>query len=432
VLSKRPQRRIAGVPVVNYDLTQSRPSGNGATVVWSKWLVFLKPGVTDEELVDVFTQGPCKSSLRGHPSKGGVPFVRALCDEKDLEVTLLGHTQRFAFIEPDAEVSLVPATPAPPPDWGTKQSASWGLDRIGVPDTRRTGKGVHIYILDTGIYTKHTDFEDRAIPTLDLTGGSVVECNGDPACALDGNGHGTHCAGTAGGRSYGVAKEATLHAVKVLTNEGSGQFSWTVAALDWIAVSGARPAVASLSLGGRGRLESMMTAVDVAVAAGVVVVVAAGNENRNACYYTPAFVPSAITVGATEDSDARAYYSNTGWCVDLYAPGSSITSAWIGSDVDSARLSGTSMACPHVSGGAALLLHSNPAMRPAEVASALTSLAERNVVQGLSWWDWNLLLSVNNVVSRAVSQNASAILAPSTESGRRSALGVERPLLTSE
>mmetsp|Transcript_17142 Transcript_17142/g.42877 ORF Transcript_17142/g.42877 Transcript_17142/m.42877 type:complete len:496 (-) Transcript_17142:423-1910(-) len=397
-------RYVAGVPILNYDLAQSRPAfPNGTAVGWRKWLVFLQQGVVNPDLEELCSAGPCACSLTGHPSDGGVPFMDVQCAEQELETLLQQHAGRIDFAEPNVETRLVPAMPAPPPtDWGVERSASWGLDRIGVPETAHTGRGVHIYILDTGVHVDHDDFEDRAIPTIDLTSGAVVECLGDVNCAVDRLGHGTHCAGTAGGRAYGVAKEATLHAVKVLSDQGSGEFSWSVAALDWIAARGERPAVASMSLGGPFRLRSIMSAIDVAVAASVTVVVAAGNENGDACRYTPGFVPSAITVAAIDSSDSRALYSNYGTCVDLFAPGTSIVSAWISSEHASYRLSGTSMACPHVSGGAALMLEAAPTWSPAEVAAGLKSVAESGAVTDLRMGDPNFLLSVRDQVSSSV------------------------------
>merc|ERR1719379_631726 len=199
--------------------------------------------------------------------------------------------------------------------------------------------------------TSHVDFGERAIPTIEVLGNGVIECAADDAsCARDVQGHGTHCAGTIGGTEYGVAKGATIHAVKVLSDSGRGSFSWFVEALDWVVTKGQRPAVFSASLGGQGNIGFVETAIDRATAAGVVVVVAAGNDNMDACGFSPAHVSSAITVGATRSDDTRAYYSNYGSCLDIFAPGSSITSAAVSSDSSSATMSGTSMACPHVAG----------------------------------------------------------------------------------
>merc|ERR1712204_14565 len=162
-------------------------------------------------------------------------------------------------------------------------------------------------------------------------------------------GHGTHCAGTAGGATYGVASEATLHAMKVLGDDGGGEFSYSYDALDHIATKGQRPAVASMSLGAYGKRVAFRAAVDAAVEAGVIVIVSAGNSNSRACRYSPAYVPNAITVGSTTSDDARSSFSNYGECVNIWAPGSDILSAGITSDDASDTMSGTSMACPHAS-----------------------------------------------------------------------------------
>merc|ERR1719199_2459089 len=169
-------------------------------------------------------------------------------------------------------------------------------------------------------------------------------------CAGDAQGHGTHCAGTAAGETYGVAPAAKVKSVKVLSDQGSGSWSWSYYALDWLAQNPTRPAIASMSLGGSGTQQAMRDAVNAAVNSGVVVVVAGGNSNGDACRFSPAFVPSAITVGSTTSTDARSSFSNYGSCTNIWAPGSDVVSADHRSDTGTRSLSGTSMACPHVSG----------------------------------------------------------------------------------
>jgi subtilisin family serine protease len=221
-----------------------------------------------------------------------------------------------------------------------------------------------------------------------------VECNGDLGCANDAQGHGTHCAGTAAGETFGVAPSANVRSVKVLGDSGSGSWSWSYGALDWLATGQTRPAVASMSLGGSGTQQAMRDAVDAAVNSGVVVVVAGGNSNSDACNFSPAFVPSAITVGSTTSTDARSSFSNYGACTNIWAPGSSVVSASHTSDTGSRSLSGTSMACPHVSGGAALVLEANPSMKSSAVLQQLLDDAYLNVLSDLKFGDTNALLCV--------------------------------------
>jgi len=249
-------------------------------------------------------------------------------------------------------------------------------------------------VLDTGVRSSHTDFSGRASSALDMTSGSLVECNGDVSCAADRQGHGTHCAGTAAGESYGVAPAAAVKSVKVLSDSGSGSWSWSYSALDWLATSTTRPAIASMSLGGRGTQQAMREAVDAAVNSGVVVSVAGGNSNSDACGFSPAFVPSAITVGSTTSLDARSSFSNYGTCTNIWAPGSSVVSASHTSDSGTRSLSGTSMACPHVSGAAALILSANPSMKPSAVLEEMLSTAYQNELTGLRFGDTNSLLCV--------------------------------------
>jgi len=274
------------------------------------------------------------------------------------------------------------------------EAATWGLNRVGADQRARAGAGAHIFVLDTGVRVSHQQFGDRASPALDMTSGSLVECNGDAGCAADRQGHGTHCAGTAGGETYGVAPQAYIKAIKVLGDTGGGSWSWSYEALDWLAQNRDRPAVASMSLGGRGTQSAMAEAVDAAVGAGVIVVVAGGNDNQDSCKFSPAFVPSAITVGSTTSTDDRSSFSNYGECTNLWAPGSDVTSASHNSDTGSATFSGTSMACPHVSGAAALVLQANPTMKSAAVLQILQADAATNYITGLYSTDINKLLNV--------------------------------------
>ncbi|MBY8851499.1 S8 family peptidase, partial [Saccharothrix sp. MB29] len=221
-----------------------------------------------------------------------------------------------------------------------------------------TGSGVNAYVIDTGVRISHSDFGGRA-----RNGYDAVE---NDSVAQDGNGHGTHVAGTIAGNTYGVAKGATIYAVRVLNNQGSGTTADVVEGIDWVTNNHVKPAVANMSLGG-GVSSAIDTAVSRSISAGVTYAVAAGNSNANASSFSPARVAAAITVGATTNTDARASYSNYGSVVDIFAPGSSITSAWHTSDTAVNTLSGTSMATGFVSGVAVRHLQGAPTATPAQV-----------------------------------------------------------------
>jgi len=387
-----PVKFIAGVPVLNYHQAYEGESSLGASdsEMAGEWVVVVKAGTTDAQMQRLCETAPNGCNLVGHP-EGGVPFLEMRGTESELESLVQSAGGVIDFIEPDATVHMIPEIES------DVEAATWGLTRIGADSRKRTGAGTTIFVLDTGVRSSHNDFGGRAASALDMSSGSLRECNGDANCAGDSQGHGTHCAGTAGGRSYGVAPGAAVRSVKVLSDQGSGQWSWSYDALDWLAAGrgrSVRPAVASMSLGGPGTQQAMKSAVDAAVNSGVVVVVAGGNDNSDACGFSPAFVPSAITVGSTTSTDSRSSFSNYGSCTDIWAPGSSILSASHTSDTGTATLSGTSMACPHVSGGAALVLSGNPTMRASAVVSELLSKATRNAISGLRSGDTNALLNV--------------------------------------
>ncbi|MFE6065117.1 S8 family peptidase [Streptomyces sp. NPDC056525] len=278
---------------------------------------------------------------------------------------------------------------------GTQPSPpSWGLDRIDqkalplnqsytYPDT--AGQGVTAYIIDTGVRITHSDFGGRASYGYDAIDNDNT--------AQDGHGHGTHVAGTVAGTSYGVAKKAKIVGVRVLDNSGSGTTEQVVAGIDWVTRNAVKPAVANMSLGG-GVDTVLDTAVRNSIASGVTYAVAAGNDSSNASNYSPARVAEAITVGSTTNTDARSSFSNYGTVLDIFAPGSSITSSWNSSDSATNTISGTSMATPHVVGAAAVYLAGNPTATPAQVSAALTTAATPNVVTNPGSGSPNRLLYV--------------------------------------
>lgn len=273
----------------------------------------------------------------------------------------------------------------------TQNSAPWGLDRIDQVDRplsstyeyAATGTGVRAYVIDTGIRPTHVDFGGRV-----LAGYTAIR---DGRGTADCNGHGTHVAGTVGGATWGVAKAVQLVPVRVLDCTGAGSYSGVIAGIDWVAAQAHRPAVANLSLGGPASA-TLDAAVAGAIGKGITLVVAAGNDNANACNYSPARTPDAITVGATTSSDARASYSNHGSCLDLFAPGSSIGSAWYTSDTATATLNGTSMAAPHVAGVVALMLQAKADATPLAIAEHLKTTASVNKLSSTGAGSPNRLL----------------------------------------
>jgi subtilisin family serine protease len=298
---------------------------------------------------------------------------------------------RVVRVEPDGIATIVTTVT-------TQPGATWGLDRV---DQRtlplstsysysRTGAGVTAYIIDTGIRFAHGEFGGRAASGYDaVDGGSADDCNG----------HGTHVAGTVGGATYGVAKAVSLVAVRVLDCTGSGSWSGVIAGIDWVVGNhqAGNPAVSNMSLGG-GASSSVDDAVRRMIADGVASAVAAGNGNRggraqNACNYSPARVAEAMTIGATDRTDTKASWSNYGSCVDWFAPGVGITSAWYTNNTATNTISGTSMATPHTAGVAALYLEGNPGASPQTVRDALFNNATQNAVKNSATANNRLLFS---------------------------------------
>ena len=286
------------------------------------------------------------------------------------QLNALQHNAAVAYIEEDQVVEH--AT--------TQSGATWGIDRIdqrarplsGTYTYTATASSVRAYIIDTGVNATHAQFGTRAQNVYNATGdGRASDCNG----------HGTHVAGTVGGSTYGVAKAVLIRAVKVFTCSGGSANSTIIAGIDWTTANHVKPAVANLSLGG-GASQATDDAVNRLANAGVFVAVAAGNDNQNACNYSPARAANVTTVASSTSTDAKSSFSNYGSCVELYAPGSSITSAWYTSNTATNTISGTSMASPHVAGVGALYKATYADASYATIRTWLINNATASVITG--------------------------------------------------
>ena len=336
-------------------------------VISGRYIVVFKPSVQNPAQEATNIMRGIKGQTH-HVYANAIQGFAATLPESAL--VAIRNNPNVASVEADATVRLNQVA-------SPQNQATWGLDRIDQVDRpldtqyrfNYTGAGVTTFIIDTGIRADHIEFTGRVGAGFS----AVADGNGTNDC----NGHGTHVSGTVGGTTWGVAKTVKLVPVRVLDCAGSGSLSGVIAGIDWAAGTTSRPAVANLSLGSS-YSSTVNAAVAGAVSKGITMVVAAGNSNANACNYSPASEPSAITVGATTSSDARASYSNYGSCLDVFAPGSSITSAWLTSATATNTISGTSMASPHVAGVAALALQANPQATPAAVASFLINNASLN------------------------------------------------------
>jgi aqualysin 1 len=345
-----------------------------------RYIVVLKDSVADVDRVvgeQSRNTGASAAAVFRHALKGYVADLSAD------QLRRVKADSRVAFVEADQPVTA----------FTTQTGATWGLDRIdqrnlplsGTFTYTRTGSGVKAYVIDTGIRFSHSQFGGRAVTGYDaVDGGSADDCNG----------HGTHVAGTIGGATYGVAKSVQLVGVRVLNCSGSGTTSGVIAGVNWVTGNhlAGQPAVANMSLGG-GASSALDTAVNNSINDGVSYAVAAGNgdflgRQQNACNYSPARVGAAMTISATDSSDRKASWANYGNCVDWFAPGVSITSAWHNSNTATRTISGTSMATPHTAGVAALYLQSNPSASPANVRTALYNNTTKGKVTSSS--------SVNN------------------------------------
>jgi subtilisin family serine protease len=340
-------------------------------LIADQYIVVLKEGVDAKAIATALGVKPkhlYKAALNGFAGKLTAAQVEALRSNPNVD-----------YVEQDQEVTAS----------DTQYYPVWNLDRI---DQRYLplsstytypsyGAGVTAYIIDTGLQADHPDFGGRAANVYDAFGGTGADCNG----------HGTHVAGTVGGANYGVAKGVQLRGVRVLDCNGSGSWSGVIAGVDWVRLYGQRPAVANLSLGG-GYVSSVNTAVTNLSNSGVFTAVAAGNNGANACNYSPASAAGVVTVAASDSSDYRAYFSNYGACVEIYAPGVAVTSDWIGSSTNT--IPGTSMASPHVAGAGAIYKSLYGDAASSSVSSWIIGNATANVIISNPSGTPNLLLFI--------------------------------------
>ena len=337
---------------------------------------------TTDSSEDAVSQALSLSSMYG--GKVREVYDKALkgysVEMSETDAEILSQDARVKYVEEDAVMTVASDQVGPP--WGLDRSDQRALPLNGDYNFTRSGVGVNAYIIDTGIRVTHSEFTGRADMAYNaVKDGSNTDCNG----------HGTHVSGTIGGITYGVAKNVMLHGVRVLDCNGNGALSDVISGVNWVTRHAVKPAVANMSLSG-GPSASLDDAINSSMAAGITYVVAAGNGNTFACDYSPSRIPGVITVGATDDFDNRAYFTNYGTCVDIFAPGVDVTSAWATDDNATFTASGTSMASPHVAGTVALYLEANRGAQPAAVSSAIVSNGTTGLVKNLFYDTPNVLL----------------------------------------
>jgi serine protease len=313
----------------------------------------------------------------------------SLISASEAQVSAMQNDPSVKYIEQNQIISVSPIYSGDFTAQADQAKPTWGLDRIDQRElplnesykTAQDGTGVTAYVIDTGVRMTHQEFAGG--PPEGSRARSGWDFINDDNNADDCNGHGTHVAGTIAGATYGVAKNARIVGVRVLGCNGSGTTAGVISGINWVVTNRVLPAVANMSLGG-GVSPAMDEAVETAIGRGISFVVEAGNDYAaDACTKSPARAPNAITVGATNSGDGRADFSNVGPCVDIFAPGASVTSAWIASDLSINTISGTSMAAPHTAGAVALLLQANPGLSPLQVTDVLSRNATGDVLTDL-------------------------------------------------
>ncbi|MFC0532856.1 S8 family peptidase [Phytohabitans kaempferiae] len=381
---------LAAPPALAKEPTGTVRNAGGDTAVVDSYIVVFKDSAVTRTGVDKAARDLAakhdgavartyRAALRGFEVKATAARAARIAADPAVSYVEQNHTVR------------IQDTQTNPPSWGLDRIDQRNLPLSNSYTYPSTAPTVRAYIIDTGIRFSHNDFGTRATSGFDaVDGGPADDCNG----------HGTHVAGTVGGSAYGVAKGVQLIGVRVLDCSGNGTLAGVVGGVDWVTANAVKPAVANMSLGGAANT-SIDTAVRNSINSGVTYAVAAGNGNllgvrQNACNYSPARVAEAITVGATQSNDAAASFSNFGTCVDILAPGVSITSAWHTSNTATNSISGTSMASPHVAGAAALVLAANPTWTPVQVRDYLVNNSTPNVVTNPGTGTPNRLLFVVN------------------------------------
>ncbi|TWD72528.1 subtilisin family serine protease [Kribbella amoyensis] len=338
---------------------QAAPAEAGVSAVPDTYIVELRKGVKLKRSLGIAPQRQFSTAVNGFSAKLSADQLTEL--RKSPDVVAISQD---VYVE-----NAIDTTQANPPSWGIDR-----IDQRNLPLSKsytytRTGTGVHAYIIDSGVDPSHPNFGGRA----------SFDFNGLDSNNTDCNGHGTHVGGTIGSTSYGVAKSVRLHGVKWLNCSGGGTASAAIAAVDWVTRNAVKPAVANASwnFSPNTTLENSLRAM---INSGVFLAASAGNTGANSCDRLPRKIETALVTAATTNTDARASYSSTGACVDVYAPGSAIVSTLPGNTTGS--YNGTSMATPHVAGVAALYLQTSPSATPATVKSYLETNATPNVVSG--------------------------------------------------
>ncbi|MFJ4971456.1 S8 family peptidase [Streptomyces sp. NPDC088755] len=351
---------------------------DAATAVSGSYIVMLGEKADKSKLAEEYggkLQRNYSSTINGF-SASGLSETEAKRLAADPSVAKVVQNKKFS----------INATQENPPSWGldrVDQAGTAGDKAYNYPDAG--GEGVTAYVIDTGVRVTHGDFEGRATSGFD-----AVDNDDD---ADDGNGHGTHVAGTIAGAAHGVAKKAKIVGVRVLDDNGSGTTEQVIAGIDWVTANASGPSVANMSLGG-GADPALDGAVQKAIAAGITFGVAAGNESSDAGQGSPSRVPEAITVASSTEADEQSDFSNFGSVVDIYAPGSDITSTWNDSDTGTNTISGTSMATPHVVGAAAVYLAGHQDATPEQVAAALAGGATPDAISNATEGTANKLLKI--------------------------------------